>query len=72
MIPRVCLKCKNTYNWELNSQECPHIGFPRAVKCSVHKRTNCGMPECRTEVLELMHFGPGGTEVILDEKETAS
>lgn len=56
MIIRLCSKCNRQYDWERNSTECPHVGFPRSMKCHAHQRTNCGHEECRTLVIEMVHF----------------
>lgn len=53
MIVKLCGKCSKTYDWERNSQECPHNGFPREQKCQSHGRTNCGNHECQNNLVEI-------------------
>lgn len=71
MITRYCSECKQQYDWERNSQVCPHVGFPRSFTCRIHQRFNCGHEECRTEIVEVVHFGSIEKAQVSDH-ETAS
>ncbi len=49
IIERYCDKCRKIYDYETNSTECPHQGFPRAEECERHLRKHCGHPECQAK-----------------------